>query len=227
MLRSFLPLCFLFAIVSCNNSGADQPSSLVTTASPTSLATATTETASAAPTIGYVGCSLTLGAVDGYATLGGTKFWPDADTAGSYPGGSVSAWYGNLVDPASPNNRWNTFSSLLTKYVHTNTIWWHLCPPGSAGDTLPTYEETLAVLNQIKQETDAEIYASITPQMPLANTNDYDTLNSYLTTMTSQGLVKQGPVLTALTQEQLGTDGHPNEAGKAVWGQDLLGFFGQ
>jgi len=178
------------------------------------------------PTVGYVGASLTLGAVDGYRTLGGTNLWPDGDAASSYPGGSVSAWYLNLTDTGNPNNRWRTFAALLANNSGTNRIWWHLCPRASTTDSIPTYDQALAVLNRIKEETNAEIYATAASVMPaVQDRSEYDALSGYLATMISQGLVKKGPDLTPLTLDQLGADGHPNEAGKAVWGKDLQSFF--
>jgi hypothetical protein len=184
------------------------------------------DTKDVSKTIGYVGCSLTLGAVDGYANLGGTNFWPDKEAAGSYPGGSVTSWRDQLKTRNAANNRWWTFERLLSKYPRTDKVLWHLC---SDKDRNPTYPETLEVLEAIKNKTTATIYVTSSPIRDLPCAPDDNRcpklLRTYADQMIRGGLVERGPELKSLQESEIGHDGHPNPAGKKVWGGDLRDFF--
>lgn len=182
----------------------------------------------ASRTIGYVGCSLTLAAVDGYESLGGDKFWPDTEAARSYPGGSVAAWYADLVNPSREGSRWRTFDELLGKYRATRSILWHLCPNDNNAE-IPTYAQVVQVFSEIKKKTSAGIFVTADSvndrSCPAEDGRCPKRLREFADRMVRDGLVEKGPLLTPLRTEQVGPDGHPNKEGQKIWGSVLLGFF--
>ncbi len=190
--------------------------------------------AAAPDSIGFVGCSLSIQASNGYQASGGTQIWPGGSTG--YAGGSLSAWVSQLSDPTAsgPFMYWPKFNAMLTLYPNPRAIWWELCPDAATASV--TYDQALAALNEIKQMApNARVYVTGVPIYPADGTHcsiNTDAGSQATMDLASQlianGEALSGPVLTPLASSQVSADGcHANAAGEAVWGNDLLAFFGK
>ena len=100
---------------------------------------------------------------------------------------------------------------------------------GGAGAIRPRLE---AVVAKIRTYTNAPIYATAPPPMtafptcksllPVASAATWDAINS----LAADGGIEVGPTLPDLDAAHKLNRCHPNDAGKALWGQALLDFFG-
>lgn len=182
--------------------------------------------------IGFIGCSITHNAVDGYQKLGGKSFWTIERGEGGYGGGSLDAWYMQLLNGAKTNDYWSILQYNLNQNPNTKKIWWELC--SSAKTNKLTYENILAVLEKIKKiAPDAEIYATPMPifldttQGICVDNNGPQITKNFTDKMVQEDKVKAGPALSSLRKAQTMADGcHANEQGQATWGQNLMDFFG-
>jgi hypothetical protein len=156
-------------------------------------------------TIGYVGCSLS-----------GTKFWPEAEAAETYPGGSVVAWNEDLKNAHSRGNRWQKFEELLAKYPNTNAILWHLCPSDSGGTS---YSQVVQVFSEIKKKTTVTIFVMAGGVNDIPCSKDDERCPKWLGTLVDR------MALPTLNPSQIGPDGHPNKEGQKIWGRALIDFF--
>lgn len=182
--------------------------------------------------VGFMGCSITHNAVDGYNALGGNNFWTMDARIGNYGGGSLSAWYTQLLNGAGNKDYWSILQNNLNQNPNTKKIWWELCSSAEANKL--TYENVLAVLKKIKKiAPGAEIYVT---SMPIfldtthgicVDNNGPAIIKGFTDKMIQEGKVKAGPVLSSLGETQTMADGcHANEQGQAIWGQNLMDFFG-
>lgn len=181
--------------------------------------------------IGYVGCSLSMNAVSGYHSLGGAQLW-SGDTG--YGGGGLSVWVEQLKSGNVQDTYWSRFSAMLSAYPGPRAVWWELCPDADAASL--TYDDALSVLNEIRElAPGAKVYVTGVPVYPQdgahcsINTDQGSQATLDLAgQLVSNGAALRGPTLSLLTTSQVADDGcHANTEGEAVWGKDLLDFFGQ
>lgn len=184
-----------------------------------------------ANSIGFVGCSLSINAVTGYRTLGGTQIWSGNDTG--YAGGGLSVWVSQLKSGSPPGSYWSKFSAMLAQYPNPRAIWWELCPNADAPSV--KYDDAVLALNELKRlAPTAKVYVTGVPIYPLDGAHcsiNTDAGSQTTLDLASQLVVNnealQGPALSPLTSAQVADGCHANAAGEAIWGNDLLGFFGQ
>jgi hypothetical protein len=179
-------------------------------------------------TLGYLGCSLTIIARNGYSELGG-DIWPPVD---AYPGGHLTGWRQALT--VDPHGRWAAFKEMVDSNPQTQEIWWMMCHSPMTTDR--SYDDVLEVLDMIESMAPGKkIYVSASPVFPdeVADTlckgeEGPALLQQFVDRLVSEGRAERGPELTPPTSAQIGEDGcHPNREGEAVWGQDLIDFFGK
>jgi hypothetical protein len=110
----------------------------------------------------------------------------------------------------------------------TDDEWWNT----GSGDPVAVRARMEAVLAQIRSRTSAPVYVSVPPNMassPACKTLQpafSAAVQTAVDAMVASGEVLRGPVLPSLTSAQKMNRCHPNAAGKALWGQALLGAFG-
>ncbi len=182
--------------------------------------------------VGFVGCSISNNAVQGYLDNWGENFWnPDRATE-SYSGGSLNAWHTQLTgDHIEAYDYWARFESMLARYPETDKIWWEMC--GSGKESGMAYEDALAILNAIKERAPGlEVYATPMPEFPetyegvcAAGFDSTTITENFINQLVQEGEVKQGPIMDVLEDYERSDGCHANEAGQAIWGQDLMDFF--
>ncbi len=176
--------------------------------------------------VGYIGCSNTWQTVAGYHDFaGGSNIW-EADP--NYGGGDVVSW---ANDTSNKNSYWAEFAKLYAGHPETKTLWIQFCVKNFS-----TYDESyasaLTVINEAKRRVPGvTIYVSglndFTPLDICQNSGPSGTTFSrqIAAAISSSGVALKGPVLTALTREQTSDGCHPNDAGRAILGAQLKGFF--
>jgi hypothetical protein len=177
--------------------------------------------------VGYAGGSLTAYAVNGYHTLGGDRFW------GRYPVGGGTVY------------RWATDPSFLAKFARRaaadppSAVWWEVLFADSEQQYHPTPEERRALADEVLAGLRSvvgdgvPIVASamapyVQPSTCLGLVWAPGWAAETVAGLVADGLVKPGPEMPALTNDQLQEPPscHQNEAGQEAHGAALLDWFG-
>ena len=195
------------------------------------------ESSSSIAVTGYMGASM---AAEGYAALGGQRMstagttspvavLPNVGISGmasdTYPfcGQIHAGYWAPFFEP-----QLGTEDAVWLLAALTDDEWWNT----GNGNPAQVRARMEAVLADIRERTDAPVYATAPPNMssaPACKTLQPQfsaAVQTAISSMVADGLVLQGPVLPPLTAAQKLNRCHPNDAGKALWGQALLDFFG-
>ena len=221
-----LTLAGLISLVACNGTAAvgDTSTTMMTASATSTISTGETTASDGRPTatVGAVGCSMTINALDGYRQLGGRELWPPVGLG--YGRGSVARW----ADPEL--GFWGSFLSGLARYPETDEVWWQLCTSGTPDDDL---DAALELLQMIEEATSGStIFVSAQPAYSdghvcrSAGPDGPSRMEDLADELVATGRVERGPVLSALSPEQLADSCHANESGVTQMGQEVLDFFG-
>ncbi|HDH03017.1 MAG TPA: hypothetical protein ENH15_02070 [Actinobacteria bacterium] len=176
--------------------------------------------------LGAWGCSQTDGAMTGYNEIGGTNAWTNTKGLG---GGALSNWVKDDV-------LWGKWDSMIASNPGTTDIWWNICLLSRSGaDPDPTPDDFVrleTVYNEIRDRLpSARLWVSpingFDPENCSLSGPSADIVSSKLADWAvSQGWAQRGFDPVVLTPSMVINDGcHPNEAGRAAFGQQIADFF--
>jgi hypothetical protein len=175
--------------------------------------------------VGYLGCSLTWQSVNGYHIDGGTRLWPPLP---GYGGGEIPKWFEDIANPTP--KYWSIFQRQLAMDP-ADTFWIEAC--FMTTQIRPSnVAETEAVVRHIRELVPgATIYLSPmngwdpADSCGKASSAAVQTAQQVTDTLVSEGLVLRGPLLPVLPTTETVDGCHPDDAGQALLGRALLGFF--
>lgn len=186
-------------------------------------------------TTGYMGGSQT---VEGYVTLGGTRFTTDGDPTDPAILPNIGIAHMNM-DRYRFCGAWHSpfWSRFFTPQLGAEQAVWVMLATtddewrnGGATAIAPRIRTMIGI---IRTYTQAPIYLSVPGYMeqsyPACKTIrnfQSDATQVAINQVVSEGLALAGPTFPALSQSEKLNRCHPNEVGKAIWGQVLLNFFG-
>lgn len=221
--------------------GCPKGETCATTTTQPSSTTTTRPTGGGSGDVGYLGCAATHDAVQGAHDVGPSRLWanygvgwtPERDdpTLGGgsdnspravfqrrYNFSDVSQW----LDPNIP--AWQDFDRALQNHPQTTLVWWQPC---MTDDWIRNGENTSTldgILAELRNHWSGPIVVSATSDYgqvsPVCKSLPLEARNDVRQWIAGMGLTP-GPDLPQLMSSQHLNRCHPNEPGRASWGQTL------